>query len=78
MAKVLNLTGKKEMIFKGDVVSYDGILCIVGMDSIGGFTVLIELHSGELIQRYNNVFDVDDDEKVMLICSKDKITITLE
>ncbi|WP_304427700.1 hypothetical protein [Romboutsia ilealis] len=78
MAKVLDLTGKKEMIFKGDVVSYDGILCIVGMDAFNGLTVLIELKSGEIIKTYDNVLSVDSDEKAMLICNKDKVTVTLE
>lgn len=78
VAKILNLTGKREMIFKGDVVSYDGIMCLVGMDANNGFTVLIELQTGELIKRYDNVLDVDTDEKVMLICDRDKVTVTLE
>lgn len=77
MATVLNLTGVKELIFRGDVVSYDGIMCLVGMSPENYKAVLTSLETGDIVAEYESCMDVDIDDKVTLLCPREKVTVTL-
>lgn len=77
MATVLNLTGVKELIFRGDVVSYDGTMCLVGISPENHKTVLTSLETGDIVAEYGSSMDVDMDDKVTLLCQREKVTVTL-
>lgn len=77
MARVLNLTGKKELIFRGDIVAFDGILCLVGMHPESNKAVLTDLETGDIVAEYESVMDVDIDDRVTLICKREKVSVTL-
>ncbi|HBF7594837.1 TPA: hypothetical protein KOX39_003452 [Clostridioides difficile] len=77
MARILNLTGKKELIFRGDVVSFDGVLCLVGIHPESHKTVLTALETGDIVTEYGSSMEVDIDDRVTLICQKENVSITL-
>lgn len=77
MAKILNYTGKKDIIFRGDVVSYRGLTCLVSVHPESLFTVLTDLESGEIVAEYDTSFDADMDKDIKIICDRDNVVITL-
>lgn len=77
MARILNLTGKKELIFRGDIVALEGVMCFVGMHPETHKTVLTALESGEILAEYESSMDLDIDERITLICARENVSITL-
>ena len=77
MAKVLNLTGVRELIFRGDVVSYKGVTCLVSMHPETTETYLTNLETGEIVKEYDSSCCVDMDEDVTLLCPRDNVSVTL-
>lgn len=78
MARILNLTGIKEAIFSGDIVAFDGILCLVGIHPESYKTVLTALDTGDIMVEYESSMDAEIDYRVTFICRSENVEVILK